>query len=79
MRLRDATERVARIVQELEGLEELPGADYNVVIESGLDSLGRMEFQQKVEDEFGIRFAPSEIAKMQTVGDFASVATGWYY
>jgi acyl carrier protein len=79
MRLRDAIERVAVIVQELEELDELPDGDYNLATEAQFDSLGMIELQQQVEDEFGIRFAPSEVEKMQTIRDVAVAATRWYY
>lgn len=64
-------ERVVKILQEQDGLEDVEFTNDTSLADLGLDSLAIVEATMACEDEFGIEFDVDEAP--ETVGDLADM------
>ncbi len=64
-------DRVVKVLQEQDGLENVEFTPETTLADLGLDSLAVVEAIMACEDEFGVEFDPDSTP--QTIGDFVDL------
>ena len=64
-------DRVVKVLQEQDGLENVEVTPETTLADLGLDSLAVVEAIMACEDEFGVEFDPDSTP--QTIGDFVDL------